>query len=311
MITKLGIVKFLHHVGELDSEEIKTDIDYQQDIVGINTDKEAKKGELAWISKNEVLKEPERLKNFLGSLLITPREIDTSCISSQQIIQCEHPKLAFIKVVTTFFSSLSATEWPKLGDGAIYPGSFIGSKVILSKGVVIGSGVTLEDGVIIGPNTVIANCTVQQNSIVGSNCSIGLPGFGFDKDENGKWWRFPHIGRVIIEENVEIGSNTCIDRGSIGNTVICQGAKIDNLVHIAHNVIVGAHTLVIANSMLGGSASIGDNVWVAPSVSIMNQVSVGDRALLGMGAVVLKNVGESTVMAGNPARLLRKTNIKE
>jgi len=308
--TNLEIINFLHHIGELVNDNIIKEIIHPQGIVGISKDKEAKVGELAWISANEVLKEPERLRKFLGTLLIAPQEINTTGIDLRQIILCKHPKLALIKVVTTFFSSLSATQWPKWGDGVIHPGSRIGSKVMLSPGVVIGSGVFLDDEVVVGPNTVIANCTIKRGSIVGANCSIGLPGFGFDKDEEGNWWRFPHIGKVLIEENVEIGSNTCIDRGSIGNTVICNGAKIDNLVHIAHNVIVGAHSIVIANTMVGGSASIGDHVWIAPSVSIMNHVSVGNRALLGMGAVILNNVEESNVMVGNPAGILRKKDIE-
>lgn len=305
MTTNLEIIKFLYSIGELAYEEIISDFTNLQEIVGINIDKAAKKRELAWISKNEVLKEPERLKDFLGSLLIAPLEINTAGIDLQKIILCKHPKLAFIKVVTTFYGSLCVTEWPKSGEGRIHPNSMVGSNVILAPGVVIGSGVNLEDDVVVGPNTIIANCTIKSKSIIGANCTIGLPGFGFDKDETGAWWRFPHIGKVIIGENVEVGSNTCIDRGSIGNTVICKGAKIDNLVHIAHNVIVGAHTLVIANSMVGGSARIGDQVWIAPSVSIMNQVSVGNNALLGMGSVILDNVDESNVIAGNPARILR------
>ena len=92
------------------------------------------------------------------------------------------------------------------------------------------------------------------------------------------YWRFPHIGGVEIEDRVEIGSNTCIDRGSIGNTIIGSGVKIDNLVHVAHNVVIGSNSIVIANSMIGGSTCIGSGVWVAPSVSIINQICIDDSA---------------------------------
>jgi UDP-3-O-[3-hydroxymyristoyl] glucosamine N-acyltransferase len=114
------------------------------------------------------------------------------------------------------------------------------------------------------------------------------------------------MGGVLIGENVEIGSNTCIDRGSLGDTQVGDGCKIDNLAHVAHNVVLGRNTLVIANSMLGGSAKVGANVWIAPSVSVLNQVSVGDGATLGMGAVVLKDVPSSKIIIGNPGRELLK-----
>jgi UDP-3-O-[3-hydroxymyristoyl] glucosamine N-acyltransferase len=111
---------------------------------------------------------------------------------------------------------------------------------------------------------------------------------------------------VEIEENVEIGSNTCIDRGALGNTIVRSGAKIDNLVHLAHNVVVGCNALVIANSMIGGSTVIEEGAWIAPSVSVMNQVSIGKSSILGMGAVVIKDVADGAVMVGNPAKALEK-----
>jgi UDP-3-O-[3-hydroxymyristoyl] glucosamine N-acyltransferase len=208
-------------------------------------------------------------------------------------------------MVNHFFGKLIGIVWPPEGQ-AISPDTVIGEKVSLAPGVVIGSRVILEDNVKVGPNTVIANAHIQRNVTIGANCSIGLPGFGYEADEDGIFWRFPHVGGIVIGEDVEIGSNTCIDRGSIGNTMIGQGVKIDNLVHIAHNVQIGDHSLIIANSMLGGSVTIGAKGWIAPSVSIMNQVTIGDASTIGLGAVVLKDVEDHSVMVGNPAKLLRK-----
>jgi len=273
-----------------------------REIVGINTDQEAREGELAWISPRQVGANLDRISSFKGSLLIGPKEALSQKVP---VIVCDKPKLAFIHVVDRFFHELTRTTWPKPGE-YLLPNTKLSEDVILSAGVIVGSGVTVESDVVIGPNTVVANCTIKRGVHIGANCTIGLPGFGFEKDEDGRYWRFPHIGRVIIEEDVEIGSNTCIDRGSIGDTVIGRGTKVDNLVHVAHNVRIGPNAIVIANSMLGGSATIEDNVWVAPSVSVMNQVSIGRSAILGMGAVVLKDVEELSVMVGNPAKLLRK-----
>jgi UDP-3-O-[3-hydroxymyristoyl] glucosamine N-acyltransferase len=127
-----------------------------------------------------------------------------------------------------------------------------------------------------------------------------------DKDASGRYQRFPHVGGVRIGADVEIGSNVCIDRGSIGDTVICDGARIDNLVHVAHNVVIGENAVVIANAMLGGSARVERDSWIAPSASIMNQASVGAGAVVGLGAVVLRDVAANTVVAGNPARELER-----
>ena len=95
--------------------------------------------------------------------------------------------------------------------------------------------------------------TVGKNVIIHSNTVIGADGFGYQRNKDGSFEKFPHIGGVIIEDHVEIGANTCIDRGALGNTIIRNGAKIDNLVHIAHNVVIGQNTAVIANAMIGGS----------------------------------------------------------
>ena len=145
-----------------------------------------------------------------------------------------------------------------------------------------------------------------KNVKIGENCSLGGDGFGYEKDENDNWIKFPHFGNIILEDNVEISNNVCIDRGVLGNTIIKKGTKIDNLVHIAHNVIVGAKTLIIAKSMIGGSVTIGDNCWIGPSSSIINGVKIGNNVLVGIGSNILKNVPDNMVVAGNPAKVIRK-----
>lgn len=148
--------------------------------------------------------------------------------------------------------------------------------------------------------------SVGCNVSVGANCSIGLPGFENDKAENRESFLFPHIGNVIIESGVEIGSNTCIDRGSLDSTVISKNVKIDNLVHIAHNVIIHKNALIIANAMIGGSTTIGAGSWISPSSSLLNKIEIGEGAIVGMGSVVLKNVEPNAKVAGVPAKNLNK-----
>ncbi len=135
---------------------------------------------------------------------------------------------------------------------------------------------------------------------------IGADGFGYERNEVGELEKFPHVGGVLIEDNVEIGANSCIDRGSLGDTRICQGARIDNLVHIAHNVYVGRHAVVIANAMVGGGTHIGDFAWVAPSACLRDRIKIGDKSLVGLASLVTKDVPNGETVLGCPARSLAK-----
>jgi UDP-3-O-[3-hydroxymyristoyl] glucosamine N-acyltransferase len=152
---------------------------------------------------------------------------------------------------------------------------------------------------------------VGDDVIIGCNNTIGGTGFGYEKNEAGNYTVMPHLGNVVIHNKVEIGNNTCIDRAVIGSTIIGENVKIDNLVHIAHGVVIGKNSLIIANAMIGGSTVIGENCWVAPSASIINKGQIGDQATVGMGAVVTKPVEKDATVAGNPARTtesLKKIN---
>ncbi|HET9865725.1 MAG TPA: UDP-3-O-(3-hydroxymyristoyl)glucosamine N-acyltransferase, partial [Nitrospira sp.] len=161
----------------------------------------------------------------------------------------------------------------------------------VGTGSVIHAHVTLYDGVRIGRNVTIHAGT-----------AVGTDGFGYSRAPDGSLEHFPHVGGVVIEDEVEIGSNTCIDRGTLGDTTIREGTKVDNLVHIAHNVTVGRHALVIAHAMIGGSTVIGDGAWVAPSSAIRDGVRIGDGATIGIAAVVVKNVDPGETVMGVPAR---------
>ena len=151
------------------------------------------------------------------------------------------------------------------------------------------------------------NVIKGDNVVIGEYCSIGRDGYQYILDvSTNKLIKFPHFGNIILEDDVEIGNNVCIARGALSNTILRRGVKVDNLVHIAHNVEVGENTQIIANAMIAGSVKIGKNCWISPSSSIKNQITIGDNVLIGLGAVVIKNVESNCVMIGNPARLLRK-----
>lgn len=176
-------------------------------------------------------------------------------------------------------------------DCTIFPGAYIGGEVTLGNGVFIGSGVKLVGEVHIGNNVVI-----RENAVIGAD------GLSTDRDENGRALTMPQFGGVVIEDDVQIGALTVIARGAIDNTTIKRGSKIDNSSFISHNVVVGEDTFVVGESIMFGSSSTGDQVFISGNSTIRDGRHIGDRALIGMGSVVVKNVEDGAVVRGNPAR---------
>jgi UDP-3-O-[3-hydroxymyristoyl] glucosamine N-acyltransferase len=162
---------------------------------------------------------------------------------------------------------------------------------------VVGDRTTIHAGVHIhGPARIGADVTIQAGTVIGAS------GYGYERAEDGTLEPFPQIGGVEIGDGVEIGANVCIDRAALGTTRIGARTRIDNLVHIAHNVQIGADCAVIANAMLGGSTQVGDRAWIAPSATIREQRRIGEDATVGLGAVVLASVPPGATVVGNPAR---------
>lgn len=161
-------------------------------------------------------------------------------------------------------------------------------------------------GVYIGPNV-----TIGEDCIIGPNTCIGQPGFGYNTLEDGSREYREHSQGVLLERDVHVGANTCIDQGRHRRTEIGAGTRIDNLVHIAHNVIIGKRCLIIAHTMLGGSVTIADDAHIAPGSLIRDWRTVGSQATSGLGAVVVKDIPDGKTHAGNPARNLEVRNDKE
>tara|TARA_R110002073_G_scaffold322276_2_gene498838 strand:+ start:20226 stop:21122 length:897 start_codon:yes stop_codon:yes gene_type:complete len=253
-------------------------------------------------------KNSEKLKEIVtSSIIIISSNVDREFVKSLNCIVVENPRLVFQQVLTEFFApkrvseihfSAKISEESNVGNNA-----FIGNNVVIERGCRIGDNVIILHNTVILENTIIGN-----NVTIGSNNTIGGVGFGYEKNKDNDFVLIPHIGNVIISDNVDIGSNTCVDRAVLGSTIIGENVKIDNLVHIAHGVQIGRNAVVIANAMVAGSVSIGENSWIAPSASIINQKNVGDNSLVGLGAVVTKDVGSNAIVAGNPAKFIR--NIK-
>ncbi|MBI2722889.1 MAG: UDP-3-O-(3-hydroxymyristoyl)glucosamine N-acyltransferase [Bacteroidetes bacterium] len=258
---------------------------------------------IAWINE----KNKEKLYKVKAGIFICPSTIEEQKLSPNcTYLFFQNPRKAFRELLEHFFVQ-------KKPDAFISPSANIGNNVTIGMNVYIGHNTIIEDNVQIGDatiiyhnNTILSNTIIKENVQIGSNNTIGGIGFGYEKDEDGTYKMIPHIGNVIIEENCEIGNNTCIDRAVLGSTILKKNCKVDNLVHIAHGVVIGENSLIIAHAMIGGSTVIGKNVWVAPNSSIINAIHISDNATIGLGAVVVKNVNENEIVVGNPAKPLPK-----
>ena len=187
----------------------------------------------------------------------------------------------------------------------------IGRNVKIGKKTQIGHNTIIESNVIIGNNCDIGSNVIIKNTIIGNNVRIldgaviGKKGFGFFPDDT-KNLRYPHIGMVIINDNVEVGCNNTIDRGSLSNTVIGKNTFLDNQVHIAHNVNIGKNCIITAQVGFAGSASIGNKVLIGGQSGISGHLKIGNNVQIGGGSGVVKNIPDNSKVMGYPAKDIRK-----
>ena len=170
----------------------------------------------------------------------------------------------------------------------------------------------IGDDCIIGDNTKIFSKVNLQNSIVGDDCiiqpntTIGYDGFSFERcTDTLELEKFPHYGKVVIENGVEIYANCSIARGSLSDTIIGQGTKIDALCHVAHNVSIGKNTELTAGTIIGGSTTIGNNCWLGLNSTVKNKLKIGNKVIVGSGSSVINNVDDEDIVAGVPAKSIK------
>ncbi|MGQ9920324.1 MAG: UDP-3-O-(3-hydroxymyristoyl)glucosamine N-acyltransferase [Desulfobacca sp.] len=248
-----------------------------------------------------------------GAFIVSPDLQETP----RPLIITANPYLAYAKIAAVF--APPRRRWPgvsnqavlgrrcQLGaDVSISPFVWLGDEVRLGDRVTLLPGVVLGHGVEIGADTTLhANVTVYdrcrlgERVIVHSGTVVGADGFGFAPDGE-TFTKIPQLGTVVIEDDVEIGANCTIDRGALGETRICRGVKIDNLVMIAHNVVVGENSVIVAQVGISGSTRIGRNVMLAGQVGIVGHIEIGDRARIGAQSGVSNSVPANSVVSGSP-----------
>lgn len=221
------------------------------------------------------------------------------------IIQCKNPRLQYCM----FFQENNITCLPPKESGTMENGSFIASSAVVADdavimpGAYIGGEVTISKGVYIGTGTrLVGKVHIAEGAVIRENSVIGADGLALERDGNGTAIMMPQFGGVILEENVQIGANTVIARGAIDDTVVRRGSKIDNQCFISHNVILGEDTLLVGETIMFGSATTGARAYLSGNCTVRNGVHIGADALVGMGAVVVKNVDSGKTVKGNPAK---------
>ena len=269
--------------------------------------------------------EGDKFASMLGKTLASALILPRNDIFKQQAlnrniawIATPEPRLLFAKAISLFYQPYRPAPY-------IHPTAIIDPSVVMGKDVSIGAYVVIEHGVVIGdrvclhpqvtvyPNAVIgentvlhANCTIQERSQIGSNCVIhsgaviGAEGFGFVPTAQG-WYKMEQSGYTVLEDGVEIGCNTAVDRPAVGETRIKQNTKLDNLVQIGHGVTIGQNCALAAQVGVAGGSTIGDRVLLGGQVGVANQVTIGEGTIVTAQSGVTHNIAANSLVSGTPA----------
>ena len=288
-------------------------------VSGFSGIKEAKKNELTFLSNP---KYDSLLFDTQAGVILVPRQI--TC-PGKTLIRVDNPSLSFTEVVNHLLKG--APDYKPRG---IHPTAVIAPQAKLAPGVAVGAHTIIEEGALVEKGCVIyANCYVGHETHLGENCLIypqvvlrekvslgnrviihsgtviGSDGYGY-VTVDGKHIKIPQVGSVLIEDDVEIGANVTIDRARFDKTIIGEGTKIDNLVHIAHNVTIGKHCLIIAQVGISGSTRIGNYVVLAGQVGVVGHLEIGDGAVIAAQSGVSKSIKAGEQVFGSPAQPIKE-----
>ena len=271
------VVRYLAETGQL-QECVTTRDDGGEGAVleRVAPDAVAGPGDVAWSRR------PEAAASFRGALLVGPAPAPAAAdlAPGATVAACANPRLAMASVIGRFFAHLTADQAPVYAEPA------------LARSVAANQAWVM-------------NARLGRDVSIGQHATIGCSGMGYERDSEGRLVKFPQLGGVLIEDDVDVAAHATIQRGALGDTIIRRGARIGPHVNVGHNVEIGEDALVAGHAQVGGGVRIGKGATIWQSAVIANGVNVGEGAVIGMSAAVRKNVGAGEVWAGNPARKLR------
>ena len=288
-------------------------------IQGVNSLDAVRRGELTFADSPQHL--AQAMRTDASAVIVSS---DVTELGGRSGISVSNPRLAFALVLELFHPSILQEggvhptavlgERVRLGERVcIRPHAVIGNEVSIGSGTMIESGAHVGDGVtvgedcLIGPNAVLYRQTYLGHRVrIHGGSVIGGDGFGYVFHE-GRHVKVPQVGNVIIEDDVEIGCNVCVDRATIGSTIIQRGTKIDNLVQIAHNNRIGQHVIMTGQVGLSGSVTIGNYSMLGGKAGVVDHVTIGDRVQVGAASVVTKSIPSGETVWGFPARPIQST----
>jgi len=261
-------------------------------------------------------KDIDALEKTKAAIVIVSRDVAVDSWvpgkDNKVLIVVENPRLAFIEVMERYFKEEhvsyeihQSASVPGRGGNffpeiSIGPFSYISPRSVeIGRCTVIGSHVYISDKVVIGKG-----CNIQ------SHISIGNDGFGYQKDKDGIWKKFPSIGGVVIGDNVELADHVNIDRGTLGNTIVGDGTKVSKYGHIGHNVVIGKNCFLAGKSQFGGGSKVGDDTFIGMKVTLKQGVKVGSNCYIGMCSMVNKDIEDGWVAYGSPCKPMKR-NTKE
>jgi UDP-3-O-[3-hydroxymyristoyl] glucosamine N-acyltransferase len=286
------------------------------DIFNISKIEEGSKGSLTFLANP---KYTEFIYTTKASAAIVSSDFEPTERIELTLIKVKDPYSSFTTILELFDKDLSkrkgisqltdVNKSSKISDSS-FIGSFssvgensiIGEKCIIENQVFIGNNVEIGNGCLIYPGVKILDDTIiGQNCIIHSSTTIGSDGFGFAPNDDGSYKKIPQTGNVVIGDNVEIGSNSTIDRATLGSTIISNGVKLDNQIQVAHNVEIGENTAIAAQSGVAGSTKIGKNCMIGGQVGIIGHIKIGDNVKIQAQAGVTSNIESNSRVTGTPA----------
>jgi UDP-3-O-[3-hydroxymyristoyl] glucosamine N-acyltransferase len=315
----------LREIAELTGAALAAGANAEVRIGNIAALDRAGPGDLAFIDR---VKYVDHLRETRASACFASARFEKQAPAHVAVLRSREPYRAFITVARKLFAGMlrptsvfattgvapAATVHPtaRLEAGVtvdpgvvIGPGAEIGSGTLISANAVIGPGVRIGRGCTVGAGTSITHALIGDRVIIHAGCRIGQDGFGFLMGAGGHL-KVPQIGRVIIQDDVEIGAGSTIDRGAIRDTVVGEGTKIDNLVQIGHNVVIGRHCVIVAQTGISGSSTLEDFVALGARVGVTNHVTIGEGAQIAAISIVGGDVPPGARWGGTPAKPVKQ-----